>query len=131
MLKRNLLRSALVMALAVGMTSIPAQAQRQNNNGQAAIGNLIAALVNAQVGDITIGDVDVTLVDASNVLRGADINVLNNALNALNVQILNDSNVIQNVLNNLNVQLDLDLTLDDVIVAVDVLSGDLVVLVLP
>ncbi len=80
----------------------------------------IAALVNVQTGDITV-------VDARNVLRNADIDVLNNALNNLNVEILNNSEIlsdieISNILNDLNVNV------EDVVVAVNVLGGTVIFL---
>jgi hypothetical protein len=118
MLSRKLLSSCLAAALAVAVFVSPTRAQPRQ--GQAAIGNLIAALVQAQTGDITV-------VDARNVLRGADIDVLNNALNHLNVQILNDSEILSNIEIS-NILNDLNVTVEDVVVAVNALGGTVILL---
>lgn len=123
---------AVAALLLVGVFATPSQAQ---TNRQGTFGGLINALNNINVqlenidiiDDITIGDV--TVVDASNLLQGARIRALNNALNNNNVEILNlrnvlnDNEVIKNALN------DLDININDVI-AIDVLSGELVLFTL-
>lgn len=112
---------------------------QQQTVGQAAFGGLIAALNNitAQVialNNIDIQDVNVTVVDIDNLnLTVQQVRILNDVLNNNNVQIdilrnaivevLNDNNItLQDFLNNNNV------VITDV-VAIDVLSGDLVVFV--
>lgn len=125
MTSRNLVYSFLAVAMTLSVTAQSAQAQRGNrpdrqDNRQVGIGNLIAALVNVQTGDIVV-------LDARNVLRGADIDVLNNALNNLNVQILNDSEIlsdieITDILNDLNVNV------EDVVVLVNALGGAVIFL---
>lgn len=137
MSKRALLSSAFAAALVIGLASTPSHAQ--SKNAQGSFGGLIAALNNINVqlenldvdiiGDIEVGDVEVTVVDASELLKGARIRALNNALNRNNVEILNlrnvlnDNDVLNDALNNLNIDI------DDVI-AIDVLSGELVVFTL-
>lgn len=134
MFSRKLLTSCFAAALFIGVTSTPSQAQQ--NNGQATFGNLIAALnnINVQVDDlIDIGDVnigDITLVNVEDVLNGNNVRALNRALNRNNVEILNlrdvlnDSEILTDFLNDNNV-------LIDEVIAIDVLSGDLVIFVLP
>jgi hypothetical protein len=123
-----LLGAFLTLAFA-GAT--PARAQTQGV--QATFGNLIAALnnINVQIDDlqviddVTIGDV--TVVDARNLLRGANINALNNALNRNEVNVLSLRNVLNNndVLNNaLN---DLNIDINSVIAVLVLNGGDLVI----
>ena len=103
--------------------------------GQATFGNLIAALNNIAVeidelnalNDLEVEDVQV--VNVEDLLNGNRVNALNNALNRNNVEILNLRNVLNNndVLNDaLN---DLNIAINDVI-AIDVLSGELVIFTL-
>ena len=136
MVPRKLLCSLFAAALFAGIAATPAQAQRQDN-AQATFGNLIAALnnVNLQVqdleilnnadiiDDITVGDIDVRLVNVEDVLNDAQIDILNNALNNnnVNVEVLNDA------LNNLDLDLDVDLLALDIVLV----DGDLIVFVLP
>ena len=110
---------------------------QQNNTGQATFGNLIAALNNITLNinnlealnDLTIQDVRV--ISADNLLRGANINALNNALNQNDV----DINVLRDFLNNsvnnntviVRDVLDVgNINVDDVI-AISVLSGEVTV----
>jgi hypothetical protein len=118
MIARKLASSCLAAALAVSVFAAPTVAAPRA--GQAAIGNLIAALVNVQTGDIVV-------VDASNVLRNADIDVLNNALNNLNVEILNDAEILNNVEVS-NILNDLNVNVEDVVVAVNALGGTVIFL---
>ena len=114
------------MALTVGLASAPAQAQRQGN-AQATAGNLIAALnnINLQTGDITVIDGDV--------LENVNVNALNNALNRNNIELFTGDDAdlvdvdVQDVLNDLNIDVDVS----DVFVLIDVLSGDIVGIILP
>ena len=133
MSKRTICLSFAAVILTLGLASTPARAQVQE--GQATFGNLIAALnnINVQIDnlevleDVEIGDI--TVVDASDLLQGARIRALNNALNRNNVEILNLRNVLNNndVLNDaLN---DLNIAIGDVI-AIDVLSGELTIFTL-
>jgi hypothetical protein len=133
MSKRTLCLSVVAVTLTLGLAAAPARAQVQE--GQATFGNLIAALnnINVQIDnlevleDVEIGDI--TVVDASNLLQGARIRALNNALNRNNVEILNLRDVLNNndVLNDaLN---DLNIAIGDVI-AIDVLSGELTIFTL-
>ena len=94
---------AALLALVVAIAPLSAQVQLPV---QATFGNLIAALnnVNVQTGDILT-------FDLRNVLQNADIRVLNNALNNNHIEILSD--------------------IDDVIVAVNVLTGQIFVILLP
>ena len=133
MISRKLLCSMFVAALAIGVTNSPAEAKQKTN--QISFGNLISALNNVSVildnvdiiDDVTVGDI--TVVDARNLLQGARINALNNALNNNNVEILNlrdvlnDNEIIKDVLN------DADIDIDDVI-GVDVLNGRFVIFTL-
>jgi hypothetical protein len=114
-------------ALALSVVSVPAHAAPKNDNAQATIGNLIAALnnVNVQTGDITVVDGDI--------LESVNVVALNNALNRNNIELFSgdDADVVdldvQNVLNNLNI----DVAVSDVFVLVDVLSGEIVGIILP
>lgn len=130
MRKRNAI-TGLILAFAITAFAIPSQSLAQGQSTeQATFGNLIAALNNISVeidelealNDLNIEDVQV--VNVEDVLRGANIEALNNALNNNEVEIielenvLNNNEVIKNALNNL----DVDVAVGDV-VAVDVLSG--------
>lgn len=131
MSNRTLFLSIVATTLTLGVAASPARAQDQA--GQFSFGNLISALnnINVQVGnlevleDVEIGDVSVTVVDARNLLRGARIRALNNALNRNNVEILNlrnvlnENDVLNDALNNLNI----DAAILNNVVAIDVLSG--------
>ncbi len=128
---------SLLALLLSAFTVAPASAQ---NNQQGTFGNLIAALNNINVqldnveiiDDITIGDI--TLVDASNLLRGSNIRAFNNALNRNNVEILtlqdilndseflNNNTILTDFLNNNDVDIGQILAIE-----VDVLSGDLTI----
>lgn len=128
---------SLLALLLTAFTVAPASAQ---NNRQATFGNLIAALNNINVqldnveiiDDITIGDI--TLVDASNLLRNSNIRAFNNALNRNNVEILtlqdilndseflNNNTILTDFLNNNDVNIGQILAIE-----VDVLSGDLTI----
>ena len=134
MTSRKMPSFVVAVALTLGMAATANSAQAQVP--QLNFGNLISALNNISVilddvnldliDDITVGDVDVTVVDASNLLRGSNIRALNNALNRNNVEILN----LRNVLNDLNIEdvlndLDIDVLVDDVI-GVDLIDGVLV-----
>lgn len=128
-MKRTL--SALFVGALVVLAAAPAVSAQQNSE-QATFGNLVAALnnISAQIdnlealNDLTVEDVRV--VSADNLLRGANVEALNNALNRNNVEVLrlrdvlNDNEIIKNALNNNNV------AVNDV-VAIDVLSGGEVV----
>ncbi len=116
MILRKLIISCFAAALAFSVAANTAKAQQDNR--QVGIGNLIAALVNVQAGDIVV-------LDARNVLRGADIDVLNNALNNLNVQILNDSEILSNITIT-DILNDLSVTVEDVVVAVNALGGTVI-----
>jgi hypothetical protein len=128
---------SVVLGFAIALTPVNAAAKQQNDQGN--FGNLISALNNVNV---QTGDVNVVAVDLSNVLRGANINALNNALNKNNIELFTgaDSDVvdIQDFLNGLDIDVniqnvlnDLSVTVDDVLVAVNVLTGQVFVLVLP
>ncbi len=122
MIQSKLAISLVAAVLAVGMFSTPAQAQRNN---QTALGSVIAALVNVQAGD------DIVEIDLSNVLREADIrvlnNVLNNALNNNNIEILSDI-VVQDLINIGVINIPIDVNIEDVVVGVNVLGGMFVLL---
>ena len=129
MVPRKLLCSAVAVAVTLGIITAPAQAARPAFNAQNAIGNLVAALVNVQTGDIVV-------VDASNVLRGADIDILNNALNNLNLDIALDLNVGDvlsdndiDILNDLNIDIDdlIDIGVVEIIDDVVVVVNDIVI----
>ncbi len=115
-------------AIALGVASVPAQAQNQGN-AQGTAGNLIAALnnINVQTGDITVIDGDV--------LENVNVRALNNALNRNNIELLSGADAdlididVQNVLNDLNIE-DV-VNVDDVFVLVDVLTLDVVGIILP
>jgi hypothetical protein len=122
---RKLTVSLFALTVIVGFTSLPAQAKP--DNAQAAVGNLIAALnnINVETGDITVIDGDV--------LEAVNVVALNNALNRNNIELLSggDADVVdldvQDVLNDL----DIDVNVSDVFVLVDVLSGELIGIILP
>jgi len=113
-------------AIALGVASVPAQAQNQGN-AQGTAGNLIAALnnINVQTGDITVIDGDV--------LRNVNVNALNNALNRNNIELFSGDDAdlvdldVQDVLNDLNI----DVNVEDVTVLVNVLSGQIVGIIVP
>ena len=123
---------ATSFALAVPFASPAAAAQ---NNNQATVGNLVAALnnVNVQIdqinalNDLTVGDV--TVVNVEDVLNNNNVRILENA------RFLNNNQVLQDFLNNNDVNVEIiknalnnnDVLITDV-VAIDVLSGgDIVV----
>ena len=124
-----MIRSKLIpsMFAAAFVIALAAPAQAQNGNGQGVLGNLIAALnnINVQTGDITVIDGDV--------LENVNVNALNNALNRNNIELFagDDADVldldVQNVLNDLNIDVDVS----EVFVLVDVLSGDLIGIIVP
>ena len=124
MFSRTLACSMAVVV--VGLMAAPAQAQ-SSRAAQATAGNLIAALnnINVQTGDITVIDGDV--------LENVNVVALNNALNRNNIELLSGDDAdlvdvdLQDVLNDL----DLDVNVSDIFVLVDVLSGDLVGIILP
>ena len=126
MFSRTLACAVCSAALAVGLTATPAEARNQRA-AQALAGNLIAALnnINVQTGDITVIDGDV--------LENVNIVALNNALNRNNIEILTGADAdlldldVQNVLNDLNIDVDVS----DVFVLVDILSGEIVGIILP
>ena len=126
MFSRTLACTVCAAALTVGLTASPAQAQN-NRAAQAVLGNLIAALnnINVQTGEITVIDGDV--------LENVNVVALNNALNRNNIELFtgDDADVvdldIQNVLN----ELEIDVEVSDVFVLVDVLSGDLIGIIVP
>lgn len=133
--------AAVVMAF-----MIPTQAQAQDTSqappppppmqqetDQVTFGNLIAALnnLNANIQDVeALNDLsveDVRVVNVDDLLQGANVNALNNALNKNETDItalqdfLNQNQVLNDALNQNNV------AVEDV-VAVDVLSGGEVVI---
>lgn len=123
--------AAAVGALALFMVPLSAKPV------QTTFGNLIAALNNVNV---QTGNVQVLVVDLSNVLRGANIEVLNRSLNNINIEVLRGADIdvveIQNVLNNLSIDVnienilnDLNVNVEDVVVAINVLTGQVIVLV--
>jgi hypothetical protein len=110
----------------VGRGATTTQGPGNQGAGQATFGNLIAALnnVSAQIQQVqALNNVNaVDVVDVNNVASGNNVQVLNNALNNNNVNIvrlrnvLNNNEVIKRALNNNNI------AISDV-VAIDVLSG--------
>jgi hypothetical protein len=115
---RNIIVSLFAALLALNVATDSTEAQNNNHinrNQQRAIRNLIAALVNIQTGDII-------LVDARNAFQNANINVnvLNNALNGLDLDVLSNNNLPITVTNVLN---DLSINVQDVVVAVNALGG--------
>jgi hypothetical protein len=121
---------ALTSAFLIGSATpriVEAQQDRQQA-GQVNAGQLISALNNISVqinrlnalNDLTVQNVRV--VNVEDVLRGANIEALNNALNRNNVEILNlrnvlnNNTVIQDVLNNADINISR-------VVSIDVLSG--------
>jgi hypothetical protein len=121
---------ALTAAFLIGSATpriVEAQQDRQQA-GQVNAGQLISALNNISVqinrlnalNDLTVQNVRV--VNVEDVLRGANIEALNNALNRNNVEILNlrnvlnNNTVIQDVLNNADINISR-------VVSIDVLSG--------
>ena len=127
MVKRTLCIPVLVFAVIALAIPNNAQAQQQNV-GQAAFGNLIAALnnINAQVRALENVDVEVEDVQVVNIgdiednLNENQIEVLNNALQNADIDalqnFLNNNDVLNDALNENNIQI------SDV-VAVNVLSG--------
>jgi len=95
--------------------------------------------INAQVRaleNVNVQDVDIRVVNVEDVLRGANVNALNNALNKNNTEILNLRNVLNgnavlndslnNVLRDANIDVTVPVFIQDV-VAVEVLkTGDIV-----
>lgn len=125
MFSRKLAYSLFAAVLTVGITNAPAQAQ--NNNAQGAVGNVIAALVNVQADDVVV-------IDLRNVLRDADIrilnNVLNNALNNNNIELLSDIQI-QDLIDIGAINIPIDVNVEDVVVGVNVLGGTFVLFPLP
>jgi hypothetical protein len=117
----KLMSSTIALALVL-MASAPSFGQQRAR--QVTFGNLIAALNNINVQlenihvleDIEIGDI--TVVDARNLLRGSNINALNNVLRNANIEI----DVLRNALQNFDILRDANIVITDVI-AIDVLSG--------
>ena len=123
-------RTALVIALLA--TAAPAIALAQGGNkpvtGQANFGNLISALNNIAV-EITelnalnnLKITDVRVVNVEDVLKGNNVEALNNALNRNKVEIvkltdtLNNNTVLTDFLKNNNIAVSR-------VIAIDVLSG--------
>lgn len=107
-MRRKILPFILGGALAVASVA-PAAASHRDQHQVGGAAGLVAAVVQLQ-------DVDVTLVEANrslnNLLRNADIDVLNNVLN----NTLRDADIditLENILNE-----------NDVVVGINVLSGD-------
>lgn len=120
-----------VAVLTMGAAPIAAQPVTppgQTNQGaaQANFGNLISALnnINAQIDQINaLNNIDISrvhIVDVDDVANGNNVQALNNALNGVDLTVLqnflNGNTVLNNVLNNANV-----LVTD--VVAVNVLNG--------
>lgn len=131
---RNASISMAALAALLLMFAVPSQVRAQDNTaGQATFGNLIAALnnVSVQINNLeALNNIDVRrvrVVSADNLLRGANIEALNNALNRNEVEIvtlrntLNNNRVLNDFLKNNNV------LISDVI-AIDVLSGGEIVI---
>lgn len=126
----RIFRTALVIALLA--TAAPAIALAQGGNkqvtGQAIFGNLIAALNNVAV-EITelnalnnLKVTDVRVVNVEDLLKGNNVEALNNALNRNKVEVatltnmLNNNTVLTDFLKNNNIAVSR-------VVAIDVLSG--------
>ena len=126
MISNKIRASVFALALILGLALLPSPAEAQQRNRQANFGNLISALnnINVQVdeltalndlltiGDITIDDINVIVVNVEDVLNGNNVRALNNVLRNVDIDI-------QDVLN--------DLTITDVIDIVDVLNDAKVV----
>ena len=113
---RRLISFALPLAVCAGVAFTPEKAKAQPVN----VGQLLSGLINVNVSNVDVDVVDV--VDVSNVLNNAQIDILRNAIQHNPIASNN-----QDVLNNLLREADI---IDDVTVVVGVLSGQRV-LVLP
>ncbi len=102
------------LALVV-VTTVPARAQPTVN-----VGRLIAGLVNVNISDIDLTDVQVVNVEDS--LNQNQIEILNNVLNN-NTILSNNQNNLNNLLRNADI-----ISNNDVVVGVDILSGDIFIL---
>lgn len=128
---RYLKTFTLIAALAAVPSSSFAQGNKavaKQTANQATFGNLIAALNNISaeitqleaLKNIAVGDV--TVVNVSDLLKGNNVEALNNALNKNNVEIarltnvLNNNTVLTDFLKNNNIAVSR-------VVAIDVLSG--------
>ena len=129
-----LLAAMPTVALAQGGGGGNKQAANKQAIGQANFGNLISALNNIAVeinelkalNNLTIKDVQV--VNVSTVLKGNNVQALNNALNRNETQILSLRNVLTNLLNNNTITVLSDAFKNNKVdvgqvVAIDVLSG--------
>jgi hypothetical protein len=108
---------ALPLAVCGGLAFTPDRAQAQPIN----VGQLLSGLINVNVSNVDVNHV--VVVDVSNVLNDAKIDILRNAIQH-NPIASNNQDVLNNLLRNADI-------IDDVTVVVGVLGGVVYILPVP